>query len=219
MTADPDQSIFQSTPPCGGDATTSKCSCKGTYFNPRPLAGATVAFQHRVVFPPDFNPRPLAGATFGIKTLDPNGKISIHAPLRGRQMRNCIIMQKGEFQSTPPCGGDLWPSGVTGNITLFQSTPPCGGDSGRWIHSFLCSYFNPRPLAGATGILFDERHQRSFQSTPPCGGDAPVPDLPRDATGFQSTPPCGGDATGKGVPEIIRLFQSTPPCGGDVEST
>ena len=53
---------FQSTPPCGGDRYQYPWRAKSRYFNPRPLAGATLT------------------ADFPAPTLE----ISIHAPLRGR---------------------------------------------------------------------------------------------------------------------------------------
>ena len=75
---------FQSTPPCGGDSAWGTLTIPPLDFNPRPLAGAT---------------RPLGGL------LDYRG-ISIHAPLRGRLAGQGFFRVSGEFQSTPPCGGD-----------------------------------------------------------------------------------------------------------------
>ena len=97
---------FQSTPPCGGDPDDVLPLPGGSYFNPRPLAGATgtggqnhpqflisihaplrgrpvqeIVYTLRF----DFNPRPLAGATPYPKEHYTNHTISIHAPLRGRR--------------------------------------------------------------------------------------------------------------------------------------
>ena len=119
---------FQSTPPCGGDrwfAVPRRCLY---YFNPRPLAGATVFID------PDA----------------PFTAISIHAPLRGRRFSTKKRDEVRAFQSTPPCGGDMKPTtfcpgptnfnprplaGATMQLSAtdsarsgFQSTPPCGGD-------------------------------------------------------------------------------------------
>ena len=79
-----------------------------------------------------------------------------------------------EFQSTPPCGGDVitilqvcFPGisihaplrgrlvGVLAKLSciLFQSTPPCGGDVSTSSMSDWVTDFNPRPLAGATARL------------------------------------------------------------------
>ena len=78
--------IFQSTPPCGGDASRTCTGTTASDFNPRPLAGATTTTKSRTKWkefqstPPCggdvslrwnrrywryFNPRPLAGATDG----------------------------------------------------------------------------------------------------------------------------------------------------------
>ena len=53
----------------------------------------------------------------------------------------------------------------------FQSTPPCGGDLFDTNVKEDEPYFNPRPLAGATLVLVSVILATSFQSTPPCGGD------------------------------------------------
>ena len=145
--------IFQSTPPCGGDQCVRMVSCRRCHFNPRPLAGAT-SLQSRppkshsisihaplrgrrrlfskVIFNCDFNPRPLAGATGEHHQVFVPLSISIHAPLRGRRVANILAVLEYQFQSTPPCGGDL------------VDLPPRHGKSN----------FNPRPLAGATILHF-----------------------------------------------------------------
>ena len=56
-------SIFQSTPPCGGDPVSMRVSGLLIDFNPRPLAGATETALKITSTEHDFNPRPLAGAT------------------------------------------------------------------------------------------------------------------------------------------------------------
>ena len=99
-----------------------------SYFNPRPLAGATGISGHQHQHGRDFNPRPLAGATYDCYARIDGSGISIHAPLRGRLMDVKHEAVLKIFQSTPPCGGDVFgPKAVP-----FQTN------------------FNPRPLAGAT---------------------------------------------------------------------
>ena len=80
-------SIFQSTPPCGGDRKTGQTGTTPRYFNPRPLAGATTTVSRMVASRTYFNPRPLAGATDEPGPQPEPAPISIHAPLRGRQCR------------------------------------------------------------------------------------------------------------------------------------
>ena len=119
--------LFQSTPPCGGDA----------------------AYGLIMRFYANFNPRPLAGAT---PMTDWQGRAS-------------------GFQSTPPCGGDSTAAHKGYQLIKFQSTPPCGGDRGAEWKQWWDFYFNPRPLAGATGAGHSCCPGSRFQSTPPCGGD------------------------------------------------
>ena len=98
------------------------------HFNPRPLAGATHPDPGCGRARCNFNPRPLAGATRWGPLPSRPMPISIHAPLRGRLHCLACAIGHGQFQSTPPCGGDK-----TGRSS---SLCPCD--------------FNPRPLAGAT---------------------------------------------------------------------
>ena len=218
MTPQKPTKTFQSTPPCGGDLICFSCWRLTPDFNPRPLAGATP----RLVITPsssrDFNPRPLAGATLRFRRAWEVRYISIHAPLRGRQIQGSGLEKAERFQSTPPCGGDR-------SFIISSSNPP---------------YFNPRPLAGATKqrrVLVRARYisihaplrgrpswrrniskRPKFQSTPPCGGDPPAPMFPLSPSRFQSTPPCGGDQRNSRRNPLNRKFQSTPPCGGDASA-
>ena len=141
--------VFQSTPPRGGDVYAWRCASPSCSFNPRPRAGATVCRSHnrsctqvsihapargRPAIPPppamrkgfnprpragatnmrrfnlpardSFNPRPRAGATVITGHLTGNLIVSIHAPARGRPIRQIWIQNKRLFQSTPPRGGD-----------------------------------------------------------------------------------------------------------------
>ena len=163
---------FQSTPPCGGDASTSTRMCtRPTNFNPRPLAGATCYKRIALAAIQISIHAPLRGRLVASMSSAFMDRISIHAPLRGRPYLSDSTERKLRFQSTPPCGGDRkW--------TCTRST---------WRN------FNPRPLAGATmrcanatsrkrisihaplrgrlgGVLYFIR-KKLFQSTPPCGGD------------------------------------------------
>ena len=207
-------SVFQSTPPCGGDLIVPESSSAAMNFNPRPLAGATIQFIGQIFF----------------------FVISIHAPLRGRPgyIQNSKRMMA--FQSTPPCGGDGKNVLVYINFGEFQSTPPCGGDVPDSQIPGRNQYFNPRPLAGATlgpsssnclflnfnprplaGATADISHKLMifvFQSTPPCGGDYGYHRGPC-LRGISIHAPLRGRP---GIGTILRnclIFQSTPPCGGD----
>ena len=103
-----DKTRFQSTLPCGSDKSRAVMLKSWYNFNPRSLAGATSSstiIRHRRS---DFNPRSLAGATSSVtvplafstlfQSTLPCGSdahlgeqaiqniISIHAPLRERQL-------------------------------------------------------------------------------------------------------------------------------------
>ena len=188
------------------------------YFNPRPLAGATIiiyqcdedtGFQST---PPrggddspgkvlhksfHFNPRPLAGATTPASGQRKSFLISIHAPSRGRPELCRYSISSKTFQSTPPRGGDEVP------------LAPCRID---------CD-FNPRPLAGATdleGVLDCDltisihapsrgrrRHtlatllDRAISIHAPSRGRLAAVLRRSRSSRFQSTPPRGGDGGGR----------------------
>ncbi len=99
--------IFQSTPPCGGDTNTTKGDKSKTYFNPRPLAGATVEVERAEWADGISIHAPLRGRHPSNDLSVSPGTISIHAPLRGRRMSPPAMATVRLFQSTPPCGGDL----------------------------------------------------------------------------------------------------------------
>ena len=142
--------LFQSTPPCGGDARGIETSCLSTNFNPRPLAGATDVAIDVVVF---------------------NG-ISIHAPLRGRQRPMAIGRSTRRFQSTPPCGGDFFPGCVETSNPDFNPRPLAGATLSLKMPPTFWPISIHAPLRGR---LWPERTPplpEEFQSTPPCGGDS-----------------------------------------------
>ena len=105
----------------------------------------------------NFNPRPLAGATKVVGVYRPSGNISIHAPLRGRPR----FVAETKYPDK------------------FQSTPPCGGDSGYRLKLQHKTYFNPRPLAGATRRSQPGQHASGISIHAPLRG-RPVRNVRRD---------------------------------------
>ena len=75
----------------------------------------------------DFNPRPLAGATGRARMTADRRVISIHAPLRGRPNHTPYLVKSLYFNPRPLAGAtkDLE---AFAEWAKFQSTPPCGGD-------------------------------------------------------------------------------------------
>ena len=142
-------SLFQSTPPYGGDLEAHEETVGAEDFNPRPRMGATAEHgnNHRVIqfqsTPPyggddktyygvgyqqDFNPRPRMGATEDKPSVPAAARISIHAPVWGRLLAIAFVARLYRFQSTPPYGGDISLPLISKLYVGFQSTPPYGGD-------------------------------------------------------------------------------------------
>ena len=164
-------------------------------FNPRSLAGATLA--RVTAFRParNFNPRSLAGATERNAAKDPGMAISIHAPSRERPFSLAKLHTATIFQSTLPRGSDTITSGArcpAHNISIhapsrerlllailcrvkskFQSTLPRGSDRQDCYYRLRSAgNFNPRSLAGATLTSMTTINGKNiFQSTLPRGSD------------------------------------------------
>ena len=120
--------LFQSTLPRGSDFRLEKLAIPERNFNPRSLAGATItAYQLRQCKP--FQSTLPRGSDAKITlVLIFTYVISIHAPLRERQF--IIILRRSQltFQSTLPCGSDIFPFSFFTSTIIFQSTLPCGSD-------------------------------------------------------------------------------------------
>ena len=95
---------FQSTPPCGGDFQSGGSFLPAQDFNPRPHAGATAVEQEKKEQRENFNPRPHAGATNLVIDLVAQNNISIHAPMRGRQVRGPYRYHFFYFNPRPHAG-------------------------------------------------------------------------------------------------------------------
>ena len=184
---------FQSTPPCGGDRYRRNRGHPFRISIHAPLRGRLV-----VVLP-------------GAGVLE----ISIHAPLRGRPCGTSAQSWTAQFQSTPPCGGDVISRRKLVKATDFNPRPLAGATiyngtySGKLVISIhaplrgrqrVCfnpqganPYFNPRPLAGATPKTKPLILATVISIHAPLRGRPPVNKMPSYQAIFQSTPPCGGD--------------------------
>ena len=183
-----------------------------------------------------FNPRPLAGATIRVVDGPLFYLISIHAPLRGRRqtstpgagLRNfnprplagATCYMKNKFQRHPhfnprPLAGATNPPTADDKQAFISIHAPLRGRLEVQSSTEAGFNFNPRPLAGATknthGFGFI---QVQFQSTPPCGGDKNrrhrLPSLP-----ISIHAPLRGRLVTNLYEDRVGEFQSTPPCGGD----
>ena len=164
--------VFQSTPPCGGDLPWVILSKRFSNFNPRPHAGATRTTGKRRMRPAISIHAPMRGRRFDFSQPHLYYKtISIHAPMRGRHVTDPDVPGSGQFQSTPPCGGDNgWEN-----------------SSSRRLN------FNPRPHAGATGMIPEFKGRRAISIHAPMRGRPKLYGAVFIVVEFQSTPPCGGD--------------------------
>ena len=71
-------------------------------FNPRPREGATTDTMPILNEYTSFNPRPREGATDTTPYFDAFNDVSIHAPVKGRQIALSAYWATPLFQSTPP---------------------------------------------------------------------------------------------------------------------
>ena len=78
---------------------------KTTGFNPRPRMGGNSAVHRRDIESSGFNPRPRMGGNRGAPFVDPQGRVSIHAPAWGATAGGRLGARGAAFQSTPPHGG------------------------------------------------------------------------------------------------------------------
>ena len=100
-----------------------------------------------------------------------NTQISIHAPIRGRQIGTPVVCLFQIFQSTPPYGGDDGHKTTAYLMEEFQSTPPYGGDL-RGENIMEKGYISIHaPIRGRRRSWSGPLSGWKFQSTPPYGGD------------------------------------------------
>ena len=186
--------IFQSTPPRGGDDQSGRLRSPPGYFNPRPLAGATLGCRTqteiRFHFNPrplagatwwqscspsdnsDFNPRPLAGATVSQHAVS-NGNTNFNPrPLAGATTYGVYRIQTERFQSTPPRGGDPMEAieNVIGYISIHA--PSRGRLIPIALRTSSIAISIHAPSRGRQSRRPNSSRQLQFQSTPPRGGDS-----------------------------------------------
>ena len=123
--------IFDFNPraPCGARQRRPELCCDDRDFNPRAPCGARPrAFVTLTVFFGFQSTRPLRGATLPPRLLSQLVKISIHAPLAGRD--RCTSRRRSgtsDFNPRAPCGARREIIVVLGSLIRFQSTRPLRG--------------------------------------------------------------------------------------------
>ena len=186
--------------------------------------------------------RPLRGATDGDGCCHRRARISIHAPLAGRDVR-CFFSPLAGFYFNPraPCGARLAAhdhARVVVHISIHA--PLAGRDLLRDVHVGGKLYFNPRAPCGARLIsAAPDAPRKYFNPRAPCGArrDVVIRKDPavsisihaplagrdrrphasrRNGRQFQSTRPLRGATSARAAPTYHpdRAFQSTRPLRG-----
>ena len=163
---------FNPRPGEGGDTPAVRMIVKSSLFQSTPPRGGDRRFRIGYGALQCFNPRPREGATTNAQPCQQSYCVSIHAPARGRPIFPVVPMTRIPFQSTPPRGGDHCPvphqeqhhgfnprprEGATGQRRAMMGQfevsihAPARGRRfpPRLRRTHTC--FNPRPREGATG--------------------------------------------------------------------
>ena len=133
----------------------------------RPLRGATASASADLIVPLFQSTHPLRGATKKATQVQPARRISIHAPLAGRDERGLPTDRAGskDFNPRAPCGARRQRKGTAACARKFQSTRPLrGATSALPPFSTAPHYFNPRAPCGA----------RQQKRTKKCGAFAQI---------------------------------------------
>ena len=101
---------FQSTPPRGGEPAIPTINPRPRKFQSTPPRGGEQSLAMGRGTGPCFNPRPRAGANAARRSVRARGRVSIHAPARGRTAKKEAQALGIPFQSTPPRGGEPPPA-------------------------------------------------------------------------------------------------------------
>ena len=216
------------------------------HFNPRAPCGARRRLPNEDVCHYKFqSTRPLRGATALLAQEAEKLKISIHAPLAGRDAyRTGTRSWKASFQSTRPLRGATWSLSSRSSADRFQSTRPLRGAT--FNHqglSISAIYFNPRAPCGARPrSARAAARSRHFNPRAPCGARQAGTSKRSRSQNFNPRAPCGArlgdlclyrslchisihaplagrDGIHTGHSSIIDGFQSTRPLRGATKAS
>ncbi len=184
--------------------------------------------------------RPLRGATYPRCHCGPDSRISIHAPLAGRDNTEMVrAILEGRFQSTRPLRGATEVEPRAGGMREISIHAPLAGRddfgcnagydtlisihaplAGRDILFHLSTTSSAisihAPLAGRDAVRGGCSLNWEFISihAPLAGRDTPAPESGRPPTGFQSTRPLrGATQSCWKTTQIIWNFNPRAPCG------
>ncbi len=182
----------------------------------RPLRGATGRHDHRLHHHRISIHAPLAGRDLGYTVSSAFSIISIHAPLAGRDCTQCLDrLGHTDFNPRAPCGARPGGGRPVDSDTDFNPRAPCGARRFRLWQSPRRRYFNPRAPCGARpGATMGALGRSSFQSTRPLRGATEGGRGWTSGQVFQSTRPLRG-ATGRrrSPAPTWPHFNPRAPCG------
>ena len=194
-------SLFQSTRPLRGATRPARlCRVCPSYFNPRAPCGARPARRGKRCLLALFqSTRPLRGATLCLASSATSQKISIHAPLAGRDYRiHAFLSSIYNFNPRAPCGARPLPTGHPIFNTRFQSTRPLRGATAarRALGTVRKKFQSTRPLRGATRRAGMAGRKSTISIHAPLAGrDADQRETMCKHWPFQSTRPLRGATT------------------------
>ena len=193
-------------------------SARISFQSTRPLRGATG------VTPDDAgdvalfqSTRPLRGATCGRPFFATKRKISIHAPLAGRDRRSGPGRARYDnFNPRAPCGARPAPGPVPDlHRGISIHAPLAGRDMGQAAREADAWDFNPRAPCGARrGDAGGGRGMTNISIHAPLAGrdHGPVPPH-RRAQNFNPRAPCGARPRPWATRRRMRHFNPRAPCG------
>ena len=206
-------------PLAGRDGLSRAARIHYIYFNPRAPCGARHHFSVAFVEDSTFqSTRPLRGATLFACFRISFDRISIHAPLAGRDLTRTVIGGRAlHFNPRAPCGARLRASRPTAAMSNFNPRAPCGARLMLLSATMSVWHFNPRAPCGARlhGLLM-ARRRFDFNPRAPCGARRLNHRRYFQPLLFQSTRPLRG-ATGRNARACQALLISihAPLAGRD----
>ena len=123
-----DERCFNSRPREGATRTARSCGASGTFQLTPPRGGDPSPMWSYVPYP-KFQLTPPRGGDHFVPHCRRLGRVSTHAPARGRPGRPSRSWRGGRFQLTPPRGGDLRRGGPGPLPRGFNSRPREGATS------------------------------------------------------------------------------------------
>ena len=162
--------------------------------------------------------RPLRGATVTWPDIRQMLKISIHAPLAGRDGPwPCRPSACPHFNPRAPCGARPSTGAHSSANGVFQSTRPLRGATVAVISLILAgdTFQSTRPLRGATALAaYRPVFPNIFQSTRPLRGATSAPAAHRRRLPISIHAPLAGrDRFYQYFDEVSIYFNPRAPCG------